>query len=239
MQTIELKVITRDASGKGVARKIRRDGGLPGVVYGVGVENTRIQVPVEELRKFSAAVGHNMFLKLKVDGPLDGKMSLISDFQRDPLTRRLLHTDLRVVDMSKPIVVEIPLIFEGAAPGQKEGGIITHARREIEVRCLPTEIPEGVVVDLSHLNIGDSIHLNDLELPEGIESVSDTNITLVTVSAPVAEEEVKPAEDEEGALGEEGAEPAEGEEGEKAASSEADGANKAGASKDKKDKKDK
>lgn len=207
MQTIDLKVEPRTDTGKGVARKLRAAGQLPAVVYGVGMDATPVTIPVSEMKKFSGAIGSNAFLKLSGSAGLEGKMSLIYEWQRDAIRGNLLHADLFVIDMNKPIEIEVSVELIGKAIGVKEGGIVNMTRREIMVRTLPANIPEQIEIDISELGIGDSIHIEDLTLPEGVEAVFDTNYTLVTVNAPVVEEEPVVAEVE----GEEGEVPAEGE----------------------------
>lgn len=228
MKTIELKVVPRETRGKGPAKRLRAEGACPAVVYGVGIQPAAVTVPVEEMKKFNEAIGHNVFVKLDGEGELSGKMSLIYDWQREAIKGNVLHADLMVIDMNKALTIEIPLELLGTAKGVKEGGIVNQTRREIEVECLPNAIPEKVTVDVSEMEIGDSVHIEDIALPEGVRAVYDNNYTLVTVNAPVIEEEPEPVEELEGLEGEEGegAAAAEGEggeggaEGEKSAESE-------------------
>jgi len=127
-------------------------------------------------------------LNLKGAG-LEGKHALIKDYQVDPLTRKLLHVDLLEIDVTKKIEVTVPLNFVGKSIGVSEGGVLNFIERTIQVKCLPTAIPQHIDVDVSALAIGHSLHLDELKLPEGIEKTSQLNSTLVTCVPPTKEEE--------------------------------------------------
>ena len=212
----------RDATGKGAARKLRAAGRIPAVVYGRGTESRAISVDpkalVQLLQKSDA--GMNTLIELSVDGT--AKTVLVKELQRDPVRGRPLHTDFYLVDLDQKVEVSVPIHLTGRAPGVELGGILDHPLREIELECLPRAIPESIDVDVSALDVGDSIHVRDLELPEGVSVQSDVNLAVASVVAPVVVEEPVAEEVEEGeeavAEGEEDAaaapaESAEGEEG--------------------------
>ncbi len=211
----------RDATGKGAARKLRAAGRIPAVVYGRGTESRAISVDPKALVQLlqKGGAGMNTLIELSVDGT--AKTVLVKELQRDPVRGRPLHTDFYLVDLDQKVEVSVPIRLTGRAPGVELGGILDHPLREIELECLPRAIPESIDVDVSALEVGDSIHVRDLELPEGVSVQSDVNLAVASVVAPVVVEEPVAEEVEEGeeavAEGEEAAaapaESAEGEEG--------------------------
>ena len=211
----------RDATGKGVARKLRAAGRIPAVVYGRGTESRAISIDPKALVQLlqKGGAGMNTLIELSVDGT--AKTVLVKELQRDPVRGRPLHTDFYLVELDQKVEVSVPIRLTGRAPGVELGGILDHPLREIELECLPRAIPESIDVDVSALEVGDSIHVRDLELPEGVSVQSDVNLAVASVVAPVVVEEPVAEEVEEGeeavAEGEEAAaapaESAEGEEG--------------------------
>lgn len=192
MEQINLNVELRNGTGKSVTRKLRAMGKLPGVVYGLG-KNMSITVDPRPVKKLLLEEGgRNKTLNLKGEG-LEGRYALIKDYMVDPVSRQLLHVDLLEIDITKKIDVTVQLNFIGKAAGVGEGGVLNIVERTIAIRCLPTAIPKHIDVDVSALQIGDSIHLDQLNLPAGIEKVSHTNPTLVGVVPPAKEEEATPS----------------------------------------------
>jgi len=179
----------REATGKGVARKLRAAGRIPAVVYGRGKQTTPISIDSTLLEKLlqGSGAGMNTLIELSVDG--ETATALVKELQRDPVRGRPLHTDFYLVDMDKKVEVSVPLLFTGKAKGVDSGGILDHPMREIELECLPRAIPEKIEVDVSALEIGDSIHVRDLVLPEGVEMLSDANLTVASVITPAVIEE--------------------------------------------------
>lgn len=213
MEIVALNVRKRAGTGKGESRRIRSRGGIPGVFYGPKLEAA---VPIElDSREFSKTIDvleGSHLIQLQSDaGELTQKVVLLREVQRHPVTDRVLHTDFYEVDLTKKLEVTVALHFTGKAAGTLEGGILQPIVREITVLCLPTEIPNYVEVDVSPLGIHDSIHVEDLKLPEGVEAVADDNFTVVTVQPPTVEEVPTAAVAAEGAAPAEGAAaPAEG-----------------------------
>ncbi|NDG26342.1 MAG: 50S ribosomal protein L25 [Proteobacteria bacterium] len=192
MEQLNLNVELRNGTGKSVTRKLRAMGKLPGVVYGLG-KNMLITVDPRPVKKLLLEEGgRNKTLNLKGEG-LEGRYALIKDYMIDPVSRELLHVDFLEIDINKKIEVTVLLNFVGKAAGVGEGGVLNIVERNIAIRCLPTAIPKHIDVDVSALQIGDSIHLDQLALPAGIEKVSHTNPTLVGVVPPAKEEEATPA----------------------------------------------
>jgi large subunit ribosomal protein L25 len=203
MPVIPLSGQRRERVGKGGARKTRADGFIPGVLYGHG----EAPVPIEiKAREFQLALQHhkggNAIVNLAVNG--GEYTALIRDVQYDPINHSVLHLDFHRISLDESIEVKVTVHLQGLAVGVKDaGGILEHILRDIEVRCLPTAIPSSIDADVSHLNIGDSIHVRDLSVPN-VTVLSDPDATIATVVPPTVIEE-KPAE--EVAVVAEGAEP--------------------------------
>jgi large subunit ribosomal protein L25 len=189
----ELNVELRTDAGKGVARKLRAAGRVPGVCYGANSQTQSIHLdpkPLEKALRTSSA-GMNTLFGLKGAGGLGGKSVLVKELQRDPVSGQLLHADLYAVDLTREIEVSVPLHLTGSAIGLMNGGIVDHQLREIMISCLPTAIPESFNLDVSALDVGDSLHVRDISLPAGVTLVSDPDLGVVSVVVPAkAEEEV-------------------------------------------------
>lgn len=207
----QLAIEERTLTGKGAARKLRTTGMIPGIFYGGGADPRPVQLNAHDLVRMLATstAGMNTLIDLKGGGDLDGKVVLVKELQRDPVNGAALHADLYSVDVDRVVTVDVPIHLDGTAAGIKMGGIVDHALREVELECLPRAIPEELRIDVSQLEMGDSLHVRDLALPEGVELLTDPDLPIVSVVAPRVEEE--PAAEEEGEEGAEAA-AAEGEE---------------------------
>lgn len=220
MSDYELAVEIRDGSGKGAARKLRATGRIPGICYGGGAAPQSIHLDPLALNRVitRSAAGVNTLIDLK-GGGLDGKVVLVKELQRDPVTGTLLHADLYSVDVDRTVEVEVPIHLSGTPVGvELGGGILEHSLRELQLECLPRAIPEEITADVSSLELGDSLHVRDLVLPEGVTLVSDPDLSVVSVVAPRAEEE--PTVVAEAAAEDAGDEPKEGARGAEAGDSE-------------------
>jgi len=192
----QLAVETRAATGKGVARKMRAKGRIPAVCYSPGSAATQISLDPKALDRLlhKSSAGMNTLIDLS-GGGLDGKVVLVKELQRDPVTSTLLHADLFAVDVDKAIEVKVPVRIVGTPTGVTfGGGILDFPLREIEVLCLPRAIPEDLPIDVGPLQVGDSIHVRDIPLPAGVELVSDPELSVVSVVLPSKEEEAAPVE---------------------------------------------
>jgi large subunit ribosomal protein L25 len=195
MATVELGAVSRQAGGKGGARQLRAQGRIPAVVYGSGEENISVSLHeasfVQMLRHISSG---NAILDLKVEGGPAGPLKvLIKDVQRDPATERILHVDLQHVSMTQKVRVHVPIQVQGTAVGVKEGGILEHLLREIDIECLPGEIPEKIEVDVTSLDRGSSIHVRDLPIGSNLHVHDSPERVVVTVVGKTKEEEPAPA----------------------------------------------
>jgi large subunit ribosomal protein L25 len=188
MEQQSLNVEARQGTGKSVTRKLRAAGKLPAVLYGLG-KNRSITIEPKLIYKLLLSEGgRNQVLDLVGSG-LEGTHALIKDYQVDPLSRKLLHVDLLEIDISKKIQITVKLNFTGKAAGVAEGGVLNIIEREIDISCFPNRIPPHIDVDVSSLAIGDSIHLNQVALPEGVEAESRQDATLCACVPPTKEEE--------------------------------------------------
>ena len=177
--------------GKGVSRRLRAAGRIPGVVYGPGRETVSITLdPVELDRVIKTSHGGiNTLIDLTGPSEVQGRTVLAKALQRDPVHGRLMHADFYELDLNARVRVSVPIHLEGIAVGVTMGGLIDHALRELELDCIPTAIPDEIVVDVSELEQGQSIHVADVKLPEGVELHSQGDLPVVSVVAPKIEEE--------------------------------------------------
>ena len=195
-QQAKLSVQTRTQVGRNAIKKVRKEGLIPGVIYGVGQEPINLEVNGRQLLTVLAhASSENILLELEiVDG--DNKrnsLAMIQEVQHHPIQRQILHVDFHAVSATEKITAEVPIETIGEPIGVKtNGGLLEHNLRDLEVECLPADLPERIEVDVTNLDINQSIHVKDLKLPLGVEAVTDADLTVVAVSAPRVDEE--PAE---------------------------------------------
>lgn len=191
-----IEATPRDETGKGAARAIRREGRIPGVLYGHGRDSMSLTVDAVDLAKLAGSISvDNTLVDLEVDG--ESTKVLIREIQRHPFRAEMLHVDFFEIAMDEKIHVDVPVVIEGVPTGVKnKGGVLDHMLREIEVYCLPSKIPERIVVDVTELDIGDAIHVSELELPE-IEILTEADRSVVAVAAPTIIEEPEEEEEEE------------------------------------------
>jgi large subunit ribosomal protein L25 len=192
MATASLNATPRTEKGKGVARKLRASGQVPGIIYGHGREPQSLSVNAREFDRLAERVRiKSTVIELSLEGRT--ARTLIRELQRDPIRRSVLHIDFQELVAGEKIVVSVPLRFNGTAEGVKEGGILEEVMHNVEVRVDPANIPDHIDVDVTALTIGHSLHIGDLQLPPGVEVTDDPEQTIAVVSAPRAEEEPAPA----------------------------------------------
>ncbi len=206
----KLKAEYRQGTGKSVTRKLRAQGKIPAILYGAGEENRLLQLDAHELDVFlKHQAGESPVVQLEINGEtLD---VIIKEVQREPVFGKLLHVDFQVLHKGEKVIVEVPVVLKGEPVGLKKGGVMEQLIRELEVRAVPAKLPSAIEVDVSHLDIGDAIHVRDLQVEEGVEILEDPEQTVVTILAPkkAAEEEEAPPEEGEAAAGEAPSEPTE------------------------------
>ncbi len=189
MSSTQLNVTAREAVGKGSARAARREGLVPGVVYGKGMEPCPITVQPKALQAaISTDAGWNALITLKGQGPFDGKQVILKDLQVDSIRRDAQHADFQAIDLQQTLSVMVPVHPVGKSAGEKVGGSLQVIRHELEVVCLPTAIPDAIEVNVEAMEIGDVLHVEDLVLPAGSEVPHDVNFTVITCTGHKAEE---------------------------------------------------
>ena len=197
MAQVELNIEMREKSGKGVARKLRAAGKLPAVVYGKGLEPAPIVVDPSELEAaVSGESGLNTLITLTGAKDLAGKVVVLKNADVHPIRRDMISADLHVINLTEKSSFMVPVNTVGTAAGQKEGGSLQLVRNELEVLCLPTQVPQSIDIDVTELQIGDTIHIEDIAVPEGVEFVYDVNFTVLTLSVIKVEVEKTEEDDE-------------------------------------------
>jgi len=193
MATATLSATKRSGTGKGVARSLRREGQIPGVIYGRTREAQPLAINARELLRLLERISaENTVIDLTIDGST--ARTLIRQIQRHPLKRDIIHVDLQELIAGEKVEVKIPIVLQGIPAGVRTaGGILDQIMRELRVRVDPAHIPARIEVDVSELNIGHSIHLNEISIPSGVEALDDEESTIATVVAPKAIEEPTPA----------------------------------------------
>ncbi len=188
MSEVRIDAQPRDEFGKGAARRIRRDGNIPAVIYGHGTDPIHITLPGRDLTR--ALKQQNVLIQLQLS---DGKtqLTLPKSIQRDPLRQIIEHVDLVVINANEKVIVEVPVITVGSA---EPGSLVEHADN-LTVLALATNIPTSIEVDIAGLPIGSTIHASDVKLPEGVELAADGDVSVVHIVAPQTEEAAAPAAD--------------------------------------------
>jgi large subunit ribosomal protein L25 len=208
-ERVRLEVRKRDERGSAVSRRLRADGLIPGVLYTGGKDATAFTVPERDLRKaLSGEHGRHAILDVVLEGQQRAHHAVLKDFQVDAVKSRLLHVDFHEVRLDQTIQAQVAVELVGTPAGVVQGGMLSQVTREVNVEALPMEVPDRLPIDVSHLEIGDSIRLTELAAPDGVRLLDDPDTVLATVShARVEEPEVAVEEVPEG----EGEAPAEAE----------------------------
>ena len=209
----KLVVVQRESLGSAESRRLRKEGIVPGVLYGNG-EPVAISVAERELRRaLTGAAGLHSILDVEIDGKGETHASILKEYQVDPVRGVVTHVDLQEVRLDQTIQASVTVQLLGGedAPGVREGGVLSQPLREVRVEALPLEVPEHIDLDVSGMEIGGTLRISDLSAPEGVTLLDDTETVVATVTAPTKVVEPEPTEEELAALEE--AEAAEGEEG--------------------------
>ena len=189
MAQSELQVEVRENAGKGVARKLRAVGKVPAVVYGKGMEPCPISLEPKALEKAIATdAGWNTLLTLRGVPAVEGKVVVLKDLELHPLRRDMLCADFLAINLEKKAHFMVPVHPIGKSEGEKLGGSLQLIRHELEVICLPTQVPQAIEIDVNGLQIGDVVHIADVAVPEGVVFPHDVNFTVITVTGHKAEE---------------------------------------------------
>ncbi|WP_025323728.1 50S ribosomal protein L25 [Deferrisoma camini] len=187
----EFSVEIKEGVGKGAARKARAAGRTPGVVYGPEFAPRPVTFREQDLvRALNTPAQRNVFLRLKSPDPdLDGIRVIVKDLQVDPVKRRFIHADFYKLDPNRTMHATLPIHVQGTAIGVKLGGILQIVRREVRVACKPDDLPDAIVVDVTELKPGESVHVGDLEPPEGVRILTSPELAVCVVVAPTGYEE--------------------------------------------------
>lgn len=206
MELIELKTNIRTSVGNSQARALRRNKQIPAVLYGRGKKTVLLSVPFSELEQAlkKSKNGQALLNVVVQNGETYTKPAIIKELQTHPVKRNILHVDFFEIDMNRKIKIKVPVVTKGKSKGVELGGTLQIIRRELEVLCLPLEIPKSFEIDITDLDIGDSVHVKSIPLKDNIEIPSDVDFTVLTIASPTAAE-AEPEEVEEEAGAEEAA----------------------------------
>lgn len=182
---VKLKADKRENNTKSYIRGLREEGVIPAIVYGNGKEPISVAVDSVDLLKTVRDEGKNAVISLDIKG--ESVDVMLHDYQTDPLKASLVHADFYVVNMSEARNVEVPIQLEGEAPGSNEGGVLQQPLYDLEISAKPNDIPDQITVDVSKLEVGDSISVGDLPTDGAYEILTDADTTIATVTAPTAE----------------------------------------------------
>jgi large subunit ribosomal protein L25 len=216
----KLVVANRERLGSAESRRLRKEGLIPGVLYGSG-EPVAISIEERELRRaLTGAGGLHAILDVEIDGKGSAHASILKEYQVDPVRGGVTHVDLQEVRLDQAIIASVQVQLHGGedAPGVREGGVLSQPLREVNVEALPLEVPEHIELDVSGMEIGGTIRIAELTAPDGVTILGDPEMVVATITAPTKEVVPEPTEEELAALE---AEAAEGEEGEEGAEGEA------------------
>jgi large subunit ribosomal protein L25 len=188
---VKLTAQRREATGRSAMRKLKARGIVPAIVYGAKDKPQPLQVSRRDISlMLSHASGENILVELEIAGEKGSRMAMIQEIQHSPVGGDVLHVDFHAVSMDEKIEAGVPLEPVGIANGVKNfGGLLEQSLRTLEVECLPRDLPDKITVDVSDLNIGDSIHVRDIQLPAGVVAKTPSDLTTFSVLAPVVEEE--------------------------------------------------
>jgi large subunit ribosomal protein L25 len=193
-KTITIQAETRTRSGSGVLKQLRREGLLPSVIYGKGIENINLKINAKTFRDILAhSSSDSIVVNLEIDGN-ESQMAFLKDVQYDALSGQALHADFRAIDSKTTITANIPIVLTGTAAGIKAGGVVDHLIHTMEVTCLPGDLPETIEIDISPLGLGESILVGEVKLPSGVTSTLNENVLVVTIGKPAVAQTEEPAE---------------------------------------------
>jgi large subunit ribosomal protein L25 len=191
MDKVILEVETREGSGKTSAKDLRNKKLIPAVVYKGGKDALKLQLAAADLAKvLHTKAGENVIVTLKITGggsKAKDKTVVIKEIQREPIKSRILHVDFNEISLTETLKVNVPLAAHGEPEGKKEGGTLEHVMWELQVECLPTDIPEKIEIDVSKLKIGDAVYVKNITVPEGVKVLTDPELIAMIVKPPKIE----------------------------------------------------
>src|SRR5438876_8200028 len=192
MKSVALKAFPRTLARRAGVKKLRASGRVPAVIYGRRTKPQSLEIGLNEIEDLiHHSVSETILVDLAVEGGSEGqRLALVQEVQHHPLSGKVLHVDFHEVAENEKVTVTVPVETVGEAAGVKTGGgVLEHVLFKIKARALPKDLPELITVDVSHLNIGQAVHLGEIKPPEGVEILGDKNIPVIAVAAPRTEEE--------------------------------------------------
>lgn len=196
---LELKAEKREDFRKSYTKKLRNEGKVPATLYGKGIESRALQVELDDMVQLLKTPGGRLALiDLKIGGKSEkGHPAMIQDIQREPIGKKIRHVDFHRISMNEPVTATVPITLVGTAPGQAEGGIVEQPLSDLHIKALPDKIPSHVDVDISGLGLGQTLHVSDVQAPEGAEIVGPpADNVVVTVRLPHVRVEAAPETEE-------------------------------------------
>jgi len=195
---VKLSATRRTGTGRAAVRKIKAQGAVPAIIYGGKTKAEPLQVPKRDISlMLSHASGENILVELAIEGEQAGRLALVKEVQHAPIGGDILHVDFHAVSMDEMIEAEVPLTSTGIAEGVKTfGGLLDQSLRSLAIECLPRDLPDIISVDVSALNIGDSIHVREIQLPQGVTTRVSADLTVFSVVAVSLEKEPVAAAEE-------------------------------------------
>jgi large subunit ribosomal protein L25 len=193
MERVALTALVREKAGKGVARGLRREKRVPAVLYSHGKSMPISMVSKDVTKILNTEGGEHALINLTLEGAKGSgeHMALIKDYQVDPLNGSLIHLDLMEVAMNEKVKIQVAVHITGNSIGVKEGGIFQYGLRNLEVECLPTQIPDNIEVNIANLKINESLHVRDITAPEGVRILTDGDSTVATIQPPISAEKLE------------------------------------------------
>ena len=200
MQQAKLEAQQRDTFGKQRARDLRKEGGVPAVLYGRAQDTLSIQLDARTFRQFLRTYGENVIINMEVSAG-NTETVIIKEIQRHPVDKqKLIHADFIRISLDEPVTSAVPVVLVGNPPGVQEGGVLEFPLRQVTLHCLPRQMPNDITIDVSHLDIGDAVHVSELTLDDEIDILDEPERIIATVSQPriQLDDEVTEAEEGEG-----------------------------------------
>ena len=184
MEAEQLKVVTRNEAGKGPARRLRGIGMIPAILYGPKADSIKLSVNASEFRKLLAKAGDIKFYRLLLedDGKTIEKIAIVKDLETNPLSGRPIHADFYEISMDQKISVELPVHLKGTPEGVAQGGELHQQKRSLHISCLPVALPESIELDISHLNVGDSLKVKDIHVEDNITILDGEDVSVVYIA---------------------------------------------------------
>lgn len=190
MEILDLTATMRTSVGNSPSRALRREGNIPAVLYGPGSESVSLSISSLDLERAlkKASVSQIVFNMSVQNAQTGSRTAMIKDLQIHPMSRKFLHVDFYEISKDRKITVDVPVVVKGKSKGIEEGGMLQIIRRDIEVLCLPFDVPKSIQIDITDLEIGDSIHVKDLKIDGNVEIPAETNYTILTILSTKSDE---------------------------------------------------